>query len=227
MKRYIFLVVCALVIVLLNGSCSASTAETVLDGYHAHMNIGMIDRALNYVADDATFKITAAPIAGTNGIFSGREAIRAWMEDVVDGEGTIRVYDMKLEGDTMTCQVNYKDKFVGNLGLQELEMRETAVVENGMIQSYELTWLPAAQARFVTVSHKTPFALRAVDPADRKFLTAGYIATSQTAEAWFRNVDPADRKFFFGTGCTQPPEHVEDVCDWKFFNEGYITNYEY
>ena len=56
MKRKGILFGLVLLILLLSISCSASTPVATLNGYHAQMNLGSVERALFYVAEDAVFK---------------------------------------------------------------------------------------------------------------------------------------------------------------------------
>lgn len=224
MKRMSVLTLLVLTILLLNVSCQAQTPVTVMDGFHQQMNLGMVDQALVYVAEDAVFRVKAAPIAGVNGEFVGRDSIRNWLKDIAGSDGQVRIFGMDLEGDTLTCLLSYGDGFVQSVGLNDIAMEETSVVVDGMIQSYSLSWLPSAKARFNNTVAAKYTALGGIDPADRKFYLAGHITRPGSSEPWLRDVDPADRKFYFDLDCTLPSMGPEDICDRKFFDEGYITN---
>ena len=196
MKRTFLFIVCATLIVFLCLSCSAPASVVILDGFHDGMNRGSVDNALSYVAQDAVFKVNAAPIAGVNGVYVGHTEIGEWLSEVVDSGGNTNVFGMEISGDRLTCLLSYQDDSIMSLGLGFLDMEEVTVLSNGEIQSYTLSWLPSEEARFENALSTKSVNFRQLQPSDRKFFTSGYIAQPDSSQPWLHDITPADRKFF-------------------------------
>ena len=117
-------------------------------------------------------------------------------------EGLCRFYDEhsgRFCGDPCAAgksYCSYHSKITG-----ELELEEVTVVRDGLIQSYKLSWLPSSEDRFNDLVATNYADLKLIDAADRKFYTSGHISQPRLLVLESQN-----------------------LFDWKFFDQGYITH---
>ena len=170
MRRIAGLLICAVISLFAASSCmSHTTTVEVMDGYHNQLNKGAVGMALSYIAEDAVFTINADTIAGTNGVYSGRQEIRLWLENIVEAQAKTQVFDMQLKEQILTCLLHYSDESLNNLDLHDIELVESALVQGGYIQTYTLTLSPVTHQRIEDYFKQQNSDMKSVDPADRKF----------------------------------------------------------
>ena len=102
-------------------------------------NAGDVDTALAFLADDAFITLVPPPMEGHDGVFRGKEEIRAWWENLYSLNGASTVSDCQVEGETVTCQLNYTDDSLKALGLDSIDNEFVVIVREDKIQTYTVT----------------------------------------------------------------------------------------
>ena len=102
-------------------------------------NAGDVDPALAFLADDAFITLVPPPMEGHDGVFRGKEEIRAWWENLYSLNGASTVSDCQVEGETVTCQLNYTDDSLKALGLDSIDNEFVVIVREDKIQTYTVT----------------------------------------------------------------------------------------
>ena len=110
------------------------------------MNKGDIDAALSYLSEDAT--VTVIPPADGDGIYNGYDEIRGWYETIASGKGPGSLRDCKVDGDTFTCISTYDKEGLKVMGVDYIEGKWVAVIQDGKIQSYTFTTSAESLAKF-------------------------------------------------------------------------------
>jgi hypothetical protein len=102
-------------------------------------NAGDADAALAFLADDAYIQLVPPPMEGHDGIFRGKEEMRAWWEGLYSLNGVSSVSNCQVEGETVTCLLNYTDDSLKALGLESIDNEFVVIVREDKIQSYTAT----------------------------------------------------------------------------------------
>lgn len=102
-------------------------------------NAGDADAALAFLADDAHIQLVPPPMEGHDGVFRGKEEIRAWWEGLYSLNGVSSVSNCQVEGETVTCLLNYTDDSLKALGLDSIDNEFVVIVREDKIQSYTAT----------------------------------------------------------------------------------------
>ena len=95
------------------------------------LNAGDLEAVLSYYADDAVFE--TVPFNK----YTGKEEIRAYMEEAIALNATVEYEILQVEGDTVTSRTWYTDDDLRALGLN-LEGIEVATLQDGKIVTQ--TW---------------------------------------------------------------------------------------
>ena len=103
------------------------------------MNAGDADAALAFLADDAYIQLVPPPMEGHDGVFRGKEEIRAWWEGLYAQNGASTVSNCQVDGETVTCLLNYTDDGLKGLGLDSIDNDFVVTVQDGKIQTYTAT----------------------------------------------------------------------------------------
>jgi hypothetical protein len=112
---------------------------SVINTWHEAMNAGDLDTALATLSDDAFIKLVPPPMEGHDGIFSGKEAIRSWWENLQSLNGESTLSDCQVDGEKVTCILRYSDDSLKDLGLDFIDNEFTVIVQDGKIQTYTAT----------------------------------------------------------------------------------------
>ena len=169
---------CILVTIL--AACSAAP-QTVIDAWQQAMNKDDIDKALSYLAEDAT--VTIVPAFEGDGIYNGQAEIRGWYEMLAGGKGITTLSECTVQGETITCLDTYADEGLKSMGVDFLEGDFVAVVDKGKIQSYTLTTKPESLAKFPVATEVQPEPLTVPTPEE--------IANSWTKALAMGDIDTA------------------------------------
>ena len=79
----------ALVMVLGISSCQTTSAPlAVVEGFVKAQNAGDVEASLDFLADKAVIQLIPPPMPEDDGVFTGKEEIRGWYENVAKNNGT-------------------------------------------------------------------------------------------------------------------------------------------
>jgi hypothetical protein len=112
---------------------------SMITSWHDAMNARNADAALAFLADDAYIQLVPPPMEGHDGVFRGKEEIRAWWENLYSLNGASTVSNCQVEGETVTCLLNYTDDSLKALGLDSIDNEFVVIVQEGKIQTYTAT----------------------------------------------------------------------------------------
>jgi len=162
MKRIVFVLSVALVLLTACGSTPELTKPpeptrapeptpepptSIVDGWVTALNVGDVEAALSYLADDAVLTFVPPPIPGDDGIFSGKEEIRGWYQGLAAGKGVTTLSNCQVKGEQITCQTTYADAGLKSEGIDFLAFEWVATVRDGKIRGYTSTATPETVAR--------------------------------------------------------------------------------
>ena len=128
--------------------------QSVVNAWAEAMNAGDMDKALSYLADDAVVAIL--PAMEGDGVYNGHAEIRGWYEPLLSSKGVTTLSECSLDGETVTCLDTYTDEGLKSMGVDFLEGDFVALVRDGKIQSYTLTFRPESLAKFPPPPEPTP-----------------------------------------------------------------------
>jgi ketosteroid isomerase-like protein len=133
--------VLVLAILVLPGALYAQETDplTVINSWLEALNAGDVDTALSYLADDAQIE--------PDQVYSGKEEIRGWYENLVGGNGVSTVSDCQVDGETVTCNSTYSDDGLQAMGVDYLEGTLVLILQDGKIHSYTFTPSPESLAK--------------------------------------------------------------------------------
>jgi hypothetical protein len=152
MKTRLFaLMVVALVFAFPTGICAQETdpVATIMAWLDAQ-NAGDVDAALAFLADDAFITLVPPPMEGHDGVFRGKEEIRAWWENLSTLNGVGTVSNCQVEGETVTCLLNYTDDSLQALGLDSIDNEFVVILRDDKIQTYTATMTEESLAALMT-----------------------------------------------------------------------------
>ncbi|MEA3335162.1 MAG: serine hydrolase [Chloroflexota bacterium] len=127
---------------------AADEGQAVITAWQDALNAGDIDTALSQLTEDATIEIVPPP-PGMDGIFSGKEAIRAWWEPQVAGNAVSEVLSMEMDGDHWVIEETWVDDDMKALGIESLLFVIEGEMEGDKIKSYTATMSEDSFAEFV------------------------------------------------------------------------------
>ena len=145
--RLLALMVVVLVLAFPGGICAQETDPVaMIMAWNDAQNAGDVDAALAFLADDAFITLVPPPMEGHDGIFRGKEEIRAWWENLYSLNGVSTVSNCQVEGETVTCLLNYTDDSLKALGLDSIDNEFVVIVREGKIQTYTATMTEESMA---------------------------------------------------------------------------------
>lgn len=121
---------------------------SVITAWQDAMNAGDADAALAWLADDAFITLVPPPMEGHDGVFRGKEEIRAWWEGLYAANGTSSLSNCQVDGETVTCILNYTDDGLQGIGVDSIDNEFVVIVRDGKIQTYTATITPESLAKF-------------------------------------------------------------------------------
>jgi len=138
-----------LVMLLSISSCQTSTGETstssaVVEGFIKAMNAGDVEASLAFLTDDAVIQFVPPPIPEDDGVFTGKEEIRGWYENVARNNGHSELSNVQINGDAVTAQLSYSDDGLKQMGLDSIDNEWMVTVKGGLIQGYQVTMTDAS-----------------------------------------------------------------------------------
>ena len=143
MKQFLMITLALLVILPLLSSPFQATAqdeanpETVLRAIYDAINVGDVEGAMLYVADNAV--LTIPPPPGSNGVFIGKEEIQGWWEQLVANGGRVEFTEFHTYGDkAVWTSAVYDEAVFVPWGVNPLYMDGVGVVKDGLMVA--ATW---------------------------------------------------------------------------------------
>ena len=138
--RLFALMILALMLAFPGGICAQETDPvSMIMAWNDAQNAGDADASLAFLADDAFITLIPPPMEGHDGVFRGKEEIRAWWENLYSLNGASTVSNCQVEGETVTCLLNYTDDSLRALGLDSIDNEFVVIVREGKIQTYTAT----------------------------------------------------------------------------------------
>jgi len=136
-KKYVPILLATIAILALPAALHAqgTDPESTLRALGDALVAKDIDGALALLADDAVVTVIPPP-EGTNGVFTGKEEIRVWYEQLVAWNFEAEFSNFEVEGDKATWSTKaWADPFRA-LGIAPLEYAAEGVVQDGKVKSY-------------------------------------------------------------------------------------------
>jgi len=143
-------VIVALFGVLLTGFVAAPSAahaqgadlRAIIDAFIAGENAHNVDAVTALFDDNATVVLATGPL-------QGKDAIRAWQQELSDGHFSISVTgSIEISGSKADYPVTVALDAFRQLGLESLDGTEDMVVANGKIVSFPFAFTPESGAKF-------------------------------------------------------------------------------
>jgi ketosteroid isomerase-like protein len=76
---------------------------------------------------------------GDDGIFTGKEEIRAWYENLASLHGTGELSNVTVAGDQVTAILTYTDDSLKQIGVDSIDNEWVVTIQDGKIQAYTAT----------------------------------------------------------------------------------------
>ena len=102
-------------------------------------NDGDVDAALALLADDAVIQLIPPPAEGDDGIFSGKEEVRTWYENLASLHGRGEISNVQVDGNQVTALLSYTDDSLKAIGVEAIDNDWVVVMKDDKIQSYTAT----------------------------------------------------------------------------------------
>ena len=120
-------------------STAAVQAESIVQGFIDAQNAGDVEGALAFLADNAAIQLVPPPIERDDGIFTGKEEIRAWYDNLASLHGAGELSNVNVEGDQVTAILTYTDDSLKQLGVDSIDNEWVVTLQDGKIQGYTAT----------------------------------------------------------------------------------------
>ena len=118
----------------------------VIKSLAAALNAGNVDAVMAFYADDATITNKPAP-AGQSGVLTGKAQIRGFIQNLVAGNFSGEVSNLKVVGDKITLTGTLSTDTYRKLGVAPIVIEEEAVIVGGKIKSETMTVTPESLAK--------------------------------------------------------------------------------
>lgn len=138
-------------------------AQVVIDSAIAFQENG-IEASLAYFAGDATYTIVGMPTGPE--VHAGKEALRAWMNELGAQGFALEVEVLNAQGNIVTTRTQTWVDFTRQLGIAPLVATEVYVVEEGKIAA--VTWVLTPESKTALLN-----ALAALPPAPTVLVQGG------------------------------------------------------
>ncbi|MBN1135257.1 MAG: nuclear transport factor 2 family protein [Anaerolineae bacterium] len=157
MRTRLFALMVVVLMFTLPGAIYAQETDPVslIMAWNEAMNAGDADAALAFLADDAFITLVPPPMEGHDGVFRGKEEIRAWWENLYALHGASTVSNCQVDGETLACVLNYTDDSLKALGLDSIDNEFVVVVREGKIQTYTATMTDESLAALMAAMSAT------------------------------------------------------------------------
>lgn len=134
--KTIAMILLAVMIVLPTGLYAQETdPESIADALVEALMAKDVDAAIALLADDAVVTVIPPP-TGTSGVFTGKEEIRAWYEQLVSWNFRAEISNFQVDGDRATWSTKAWADPYEPLGILPLEYHAEGVFRDGKIASY-------------------------------------------------------------------------------------------
>ena len=148
---------CTLVMLLGSSACQPTTVgssvnvqpESIVQGFIDAQNAGDVEGALTLLADEAVIQLVPPPIEGDDGIFTGKEEIRAWYDNLASLHGAGEINDVNVEGDQVSAILTYTDDSLKQIGVESIDNQCVVTIQDGKIQGYTATLTEASLAKLL------------------------------------------------------------------------------
>lgn len=131
----------------MDGQPTLSPTQVVTESAQV-LSASGVEASLAYFADDAVYKLVGLP-PNLPSTYTGKEQLRAWMNDLLADHFELQVEVIKEEGDTVTTKTLTWSDMTRNLGVAPLVATEVYVVKDGKIAHVTWTITPESQAKFM------------------------------------------------------------------------------
>ena len=153
MKTKLFLI-CVIAFVLVACAAPPPTATSVPTPDHGAtikslvdtLNVGNVDAAMAFFADDATQTQTPPP-SGQPGVRTGKDQIRGFYNGLVADHFSVELSNVKAIGDKVTYTCSFSTDTYKKMGVAPIVTNEEAVFTGGKIKSQTITVSPESLAK--------------------------------------------------------------------------------
>ena len=141
-KRLLIPILFALVIGLTASSvpllAQGQDPASVIQAAYTAVAENDIDTAMTYVADDMVLTIIPPP-PGADGVFIGKEAIRAWWTGLAEDNGRTEFSNVTVSGNSAIWQASWRSDTFDSIGIGPAEFEGVNIAQNGLLKS--ATWI--------------------------------------------------------------------------------------
>lgn len=124
-----------------------SDPESIYAAIQTARLAGDIETAMAYYADDAVW-IALPPPPGSTGIFAGKEAIQAIMEDLYDRNFVYTYTDFQVHGNKAATTIQATEDVFTGLGIDPITFNGTSIINNGLVMVEAWVMSEEALAKF-------------------------------------------------------------------------------
>ena len=124
-------------------------ADAIIQGFIDAQNAGDVEGALAFLNENTVIQLIPPPVEGDDGVFTGKEEIRAWYENLAALHGKGELSEIKVEGDQVTAILTYSDDGLKQIGVNSIDNEWVVTIQDGKIQHYTATLTEASLAELM------------------------------------------------------------------------------
>jgi ketosteroid isomerase-like protein len=134
MRRLVIAVTVIVVMLVLPGALSAQESDpvAVVTALYEAVNAGDVEAALALYSDDAGIYMPVPP-PGMPDTYTGKEEVRAWIEDEVARNTEYVLLATQVDGATVVATTSVADDVLRSFGLTSLEQTDEFTIEDGKV----------------------------------------------------------------------------------------------
>ena len=134
MKRLLIAVTVLVVMLTLPVALHAQETDTVavVTALYEAVNAGDVEAALALYSDDAVIYMPVPP-PGMPDTYTGKEEVRAWIENEVARNTEYELVSTEVDGTTVIATTSVADDVLRSFGLTSLEQKDEFTIEGGKI----------------------------------------------------------------------------------------------
>lgn len=154
--RIVVMILLAVMIVLPTGLYAQETdPESIAVALVEALMAKDVNAAVALLADDAVVTVIPPP-TGTSGVFTGKEEIRAWYEQLASWNFRAEIGNFQVDGDRATWSTKAWADPYEPLGILPLEYHAEGVFKDGKIASYTDTMTEESVAKLTAAMAALP-----------------------------------------------------------------------
>ncbi|NIN64529.1 MAG: DUF4440 domain-containing protein [Anaerolineae bacterium] len=134
MKRLVIAVTVIVVMLVLPGALSAQESDpvAVVTALYEAVNAGDVEAALALYSDDAVIYMPVPP-PGMPDTYTGKEEVRAWIENEVARNTEYVLLATQVDGTTVVATTSVADDVLRSFGLTSLEQTDEFTIQDGKV----------------------------------------------------------------------------------------------